>query len=92
MQQFRAWRTIWGAANFVLDDVDISSILRGMLNQEQLAEIGRKLGVTNEARQKWWQRGQVPHRWRLAVLQEAMKCGIQANYDELGRLRRKRAA
>jgi hypothetical protein len=31
--------------------------------------IAERLGVKIEARRKWRQRGSVPHRWRLPILQ-----------------------
>jgi hypothetical protein len=32
--------------------------------------IAKRLGVKSEARRKWRERGSVPHRWRLPILQE----------------------
>lgn len=33
-------------------------------------------GVTVAARQKWKERGAVPHRWRIPLLQDAVAAGV----------------
>jgi hypothetical protein len=35
----------------------------------QIEAIAERLGVKPEARRKWRERGSVPHRWRLPILQ-----------------------
>ncbi len=61
-----------------------------MLDQAQLTVIATKLGVSTDAQRKWFERGLVPHRWRMPILQEAMKRGITADYSSLGELERNR--
>ncbi|MGL5362628.1 MAG: hypothetical protein ACRDBH_07090 [Bosea sp. (in: a-proteobacteria)] len=41
--------------------------------------IAERLGVKSEARRKWRERGAVPHRWRLPILQQG--AGILAPAD-----------
>lgn len=61
-----------------------------MLDQEHLAKIAKKIGITADAHRKWWERGHVPHCHRMDVIHEAAKCGIPTDYDALGDLQRVR--
>ena len=40
-------------------------------------ELAASLGVSPEARKKWRQRGAVPHKWRLPILDLAAKRGVK---------------
>jgi hypothetical protein len=49
--------------------------------ETEILTIARDLGVSVEARKKWRQRGCVPHRWRLPIIREAQKRGIELPQD-----------
>jgi hypothetical protein len=49
------------------------------------------LGVSEEARKKWRQRGAVPHKWRLPLIDLAAKRGIIISQSDLTSLRAARA-
>ena len=40
-----------------------------MINFERINAIGERLGASYEARKKWRQRGHIPFRWRVAIVQ-----------------------
>jgi hypothetical protein len=48
---------------------------------ELIDGIARDLGASAEARKKWRQRGCIPHRWRLPIIREAEKRGIEVPDD-----------
>jgi hypothetical protein len=58
-----------------------------MLDRRQLGALAAQIGVSAAAVRKWWQRGAVPHRWRMAILRAAAARGIDARYDDMGALR-----
>ena len=40
-------------------------------------------GITVEARQKWRERGSVPHRWRIPLLQDAAVTGAKITAEDM---------
>jgi len=40
-------------------------------------------GVTIEARQKWKERGSVPHRWRIPLLTDAAARGLALTVNDM---------
>jgi hypothetical protein len=40
-------------------------------------QLAAELGVKLVTRKKWHDRGWVPHRWRLPIVQEASKRGVE---------------
>lgn len=40
-------------------------------------------GVTVAARQKWKERGGVPHRWRIPLLQDAAAAGVSVSVIDM---------
>jgi bifunctional DNA-binding transcriptional regulator/antitoxin component of YhaV-PrlF toxin-antitoxin module len=49
--------------------------------------IAASLGVNQEARYKWRERGKVPGRWHLPILQQARQEGLELNPDALSDFR-----
>ena len=45
-------------------------------------EAAAHLGVSTDARRKWRERGRVPHRWRIPIIQEARRAGHQLALDD----------
>ena len=39
-----------------------------MMNWKTLKALGAELGVKDEAMRKWEERGSVPHRWRIPMI------------------------
>jgi nicotinic acid mononucleotide adenylyltransferase len=58
-----------------------------MGNDALIDLLAAELGVSDEARKKWRQRGAVPHKWRLAILELATKRGVRISKSDLAALR-----
>lgn len=50
--------------------------------RQTIEPLAGELGVKPLALQKWWQRGHVPHRWRLPLLQLAEKRGVVIRIED----------
>lgn len=53
----------------------VSPIIGAMSPWETIDRLGANLGVGDEARRKWRERGSVPHRWRLPLMEAAFAAG-----------------
>jgi antitoxin component of MazEF toxin-antitoxin module len=66
--------------------------VRAMLSRDKSWEvidrIAASLGVRREARYKWRERGKVPGRWHLAILQKARAEGLDLDHEALADFRR----
>lgn len=60
--------------------------MRGMsdsLTWDEIEEIAASMGVSDEARRKWRERGGVPHRWRFPIAQAAQNRGKEVSEADL---------
>lgn len=49
----------------------------------EIDKLAAARGVTVAARQKWRERGAVPHRWRIPLLQDAVAAGCRVTADDM---------
>jgi hypothetical protein len=52
-----------------------------------IGRIAASLGVRNDTRRKWRERGRVPGRWHLPIPQEAKAEALEADLDALSEVR-----
>lgn len=64
------------------------SILSGVMQSipwDTVFTIATELDIeTADARRKWKERGRVPYKWRIPILQEAAKRGVMLSAADLG--------
>lgn len=51
--------------------------------RKEIEELAVSLGVGDWSRRKWRQRGAVPHKWRLALIEAGKKRGIKLSPKDM---------
>lgn len=49
----------------------------------EIDKLAAARGVTKAAREKWRERGAVPHRWRIPLLQDAAASGCAITHQDM---------